>query len=129
MIFVLLLIYTVRAIGLVTDEVSKIAFNVPSFSSQHVSVFYKIFYGIWLVMFLIFLFMRKSFFIGLQKQAVILQGMFFGVDISVYTALGGISSSIPWLIALVSAPLAALLSVNEKFKNIFIAMINAFAIS
>ncbi|KAK6090953.1 hypothetical protein P3W45_000198 [Vairimorpha bombi] len=126
---ILIFIHTIQALGYILGDVSKIAFSVPSFSSEPINIFYRLFYGAWLVLFIFFMFMRKTLFIGLQKQAVILQGMYFGVDLSVYTATGGVSSSLPWLIALISAPTAALLSVNDKFKNIFISMINAFAIS
>ncbi|EQB61123.1 hypothetical protein NAPIS_ORF01305 [Vairimorpha apis BRL 01] len=58
-----------------------------------------------------------------------MQGVLFGANLCITTVLRGRLTGTADLISLIAAPICAILSVNDKFKNIFISLINGFSVS
>lgn len=108
-----------------------ITYKIPDFADPNESIEWisSIFYGIWLCILFLFLISRKSLFGGLKKQAVIMQGILFGSNICMVSVLKGMLIGVVNIISLIAAPICAILSVNDKFKNIFICLINGFYVS
>lgn len=103
-----------------------IGFSIPSFSLEGNGLIYSIIIFFECLGFITFVLFPKKHLAGFQTQALIFQGIFFGVDHVLTSSLLGFGESLFFYIALIAAPIAAILSVNDKFKNLFLCLINAY---
>lgn len=106
-------------------ESGTIGFSIPSFSLSS-GLCYTIIFFFECLGFVSFVLVPKRHLAGFQTQAVIFQGMFIGTDHVLTTSALGFGETIFFYIALFVAPAAAVLSVNDKFKNLFLSLINAY---
>jgi hypothetical protein len=106
-------------------EGGTIGFAIPSFSTSG-GICYKLIFFFECLSFVSFVLFPKRNLAGFQTQAVIFQGMLIGVDHVLTTSAFGFGGFLFFYIALFSAPAAAILSVNDKFRNLFLSLINAY---
>ncbi|WUR02075.1 putative SP-containing membrane protein [Vairimorpha necatrix] len=123
------MIILIRFINATKNEfVNTIGIQIPSVAKENTGILYRIIYSVLLCFFIIFIMRRKSLFIGLQQQAIILQGMFFGIEVVLESFGIKWFGLFYWLIAIITAPVCAIISVNDKFLRIFLCMVNSFGI-
>ena len=107
----------------------EIAIAIPSFAEPGLGIFYRCIYGAWLCLFIFIVMMSRGFITAIQKQVVIFQGIFFGVDVTIYTIGYAHFANIAWIISFIASPVCTVLSINDRLFKTFIALINAFGIS
>ncbi|KAF9764464.1 hypothetical protein NGRA_0547 [Nosema granulosis] len=107
-------------------ESGTIGFVVPSFSLGTGGMCYSIIFALECFSFVSFVVLPKKNLSGLQTQAVIFQGILIGVDHVLTSCVLGFGEGLIFYLALFSAPACAVLSVNDKFRNLFLSVINAY---